>query len=121
MHLVSVGPRKIISAIPNLCHAKLRLYLLTKDTEYLADLEAISRDAHKPFSHCFSPRDWSAWIYYDIVNSDLKERLAPEFVEYWKDIFLHGPPVGSGTNGLAFVGENLIETTERCPIEVRCH
>ncbi|WP_432799179.1 glycoside hydrolase family 9 protein [Poriferisphaera sp. WC338] len=100
---------------PYLVHAKLRLFKLTKDKKFLDDLGTISRKAKKPFNWKFTHKDWSAWIYWDIINSPAKNYLSADVVNYWRDIYLKGVPVGSGTNGGAFVGKNLIQVTEAMP------
>ncbi|MBC8453654.1 glycoside hydrolase family 9 protein [PVC group bacterium] len=73
---------------PYLIHAKLQLYALTLDEEYLDNLESIAGKAQKPLVWRFSPQDYSPWLYADIVTGPASKVLTPEFVEHWKEWYL---------------------------------
>lgn len=100
---------------PYIVHAKLRMYYLTKEKQYLDGLEEFAGRAQKPFSWRFTHKDWSAWIYYSIVNGPASKLLSSKFVKQWEDVYLKAGPVGTGRNHALFVGQNLIDMSNMMP------
>ncbi len=71
---------------PYLVHAKLRLYLLTGDKAYLSGLAALAGDSHPPFQWRFSQKDYSCWLYVDIVRG-AAAALPRELVDTWRRFY----------------------------------
>jgi len=74
---------------PYLMHAKLRLYLLTKDTSYLTDAPSVlelESTSHFPFEWKFTHKDWSPWIFFSIIEA--AEEL-PSLAATWTTWFIN--------------------------------
>jgi len=72
---------------PYLIHAKLRLYLLTGERSYLKDLPSLAGDVHPPFQWRFSHKDYSCWLYLDIVRGPASA-LPEDLVARWRKLYL---------------------------------
>lgn len=72
---------------PYLIHAKLRLYMLTGERAYLDDLAELAKGVHPPFQWRFSYKDYSCWLYFDIVRG-AAGALPKELVEAWRRFYL---------------------------------
>lgn len=71
---------------PFLLHAKLRMYLLTGDKQYLDGVPELAKKAHKPYQHHFSRKDYSPWIYYSIIEA--ADGLPDDLVDEWRQFFI---------------------------------
>ena len=54
---------------PYLLHAKIRLYLLTKDKGYLDEVWKLAKTSQKPYLWRFTRMDFSPWIYYSLLEA----------------------------------------------------
>jgi endoglucanase len=72
---------------PYLVHAKARLYLLTGDEAYLADISKLADDALAPYQWPNRFQDFSAWLYFDLAYR-LNDKLPAGTVAKWKDFFV---------------------------------
>ncbi len=52
---------------PYLAAAKVQMYLLTEDKNYLKGLAALSKAAYPPFKWRFGHQDFSAWLYFALA------------------------------------------------------
>lgn len=71
---------------PYLIHAKARMYLLTKDKSYLDGMEELAATSHKPYQWRFNRSDYSAWIYYSILEASAG--LPAQFVDQWRQWYI---------------------------------
>lgn len=71
---------------PFVLHAKLRLFLLTKDKEYLAGVRLLATGGHKPYQWHFTRKDFSPWIYFSIIEASYA--LPGSFVREWRYWFI---------------------------------
>lgn len=86
--------------VPFLIAAKMRLSILTNETQYLEGLEHLLKEMTTPYSYKnlqlrmlpanwpFTNRDGSLWIYSSLFHPSISPQLQPATIQFWKDQYL---------------------------------
>lgn len=76
------------SIIPFLIQAKLRLFILSDDKNYLENIPELMQKAPKPYVWPFTYRDFSPWLYYSIFLDKVTKELPLTFVLQWQKHYI---------------------------------
>lgn len=74
--------------IPYLIAAKLRLFILTENKEYLEGIPALLKEAPHPYVWPFSQRDYSPWLYFGLFSDKVSNHLPKPLIEKWRQNYL---------------------------------
>jgi len=74
--------------IPYLIHAKMQLFKLTGDKNYLNGIPDLLKKTKRPFDYRFSHKDFSAWTLSDIAIKG-NGILPDEIVQEWRNFYLN--------------------------------
>lgn len=74
--------------IPFLIMAKLRLFILTGNHDYLKGIPKLLKEAPKPYQYPFSYKDFSPWLYFGLFNEKVTKAFPKLFIEKWRQNYL---------------------------------
>ncbi len=75
--------------LPFLIQAKLRLFILTGDKDYLKKIDTELAKAPKPYAWPFSNRDLSPWYYFSLFHPKMAAVMPPYQLLKWKQIYVN--------------------------------
>jgi endoglucanase len=73
---------------PFLLGAKLRLYILTQDKEYLKNVPELFARVRKPFEHPFNQKDFSAWLYFSMLTPELAKLIPAPTLNALRSLYI---------------------------------
>ena len=82
---------------PFLLQARARLYLLTGDTAYLADLPQLAADAPDPYKYPNTFNSYSAWMCFDVPRQ-LTAKLPAEIIALWRGRYVEAGSARAAMN-----------------------
>ncbi len=69
---------------PFLVSANLRMFILTKDPNFLKDVPKLLEKVNKPYIWPNTLRDYSAWLYFPMFSEEVAPYLPKSDVQKWK-------------------------------------
>ncbi len=74
--------------IPFIIHAKIRLYILTNDENYLTNLPMLLSKTPKPYDWPFSYRGFSPWLYHAIFTEKFSDKIPLTILHSFKKHYI---------------------------------